>query len=79
MNWLKTILTEDGQASIGRTLLVTTFCIMAIFWGKCLFVAGSDAPASLTAAFASELLYVLGGKGVTKYFSNGNTNTKAGE
>ena len=79
MSWLKTILTEDGLPSIGRTLLVTTFVIMAIFWGKCLFVAGADAPASLTAAFASELLYVLGGKGVTKYFNNGGTSTKAGE
>lgn len=79
MKFLKTILTEDGAASIGRTMLFTTFVALVVFWSKFLFVGGQDAPASLTAAFASELLYVLGGKGVTKYFTNGSSVAKPGE
>jgi len=81
MNYLTQTVLEDGKPSLGRLLLVTTFVVMVAFWivflgMTILGMKGADAPTSLTAAFAAELMYVLGGKGVSQYFSNGNSSTK---
>ena len=81
LNWFKTIFSEDGGPSIGRALLGVTFLVLVGYWVKFLIIPLHDAPASLTTAFAAELLYVLGGKGaksVSKIF-NGNSVTKPGE